>query len=83
MKKLIVLMLAAAMLLSGCSDKESRLQPSRDDNMTAIIKLPNGEVIEGCPDWLFVGDEMVRVQIDGVAYEVHKNNFAQILEVTE
>lgn len=83
MKKLIVLMLAAAMLLSGCSDKESRLQPGRVDNMTAIIKLPNGEVIEGCPDHAIRYSEgSVSVQIEGVKYSVHSANVA-FVEVTE
>lgn len=81
MKKIISIILAAALLLSGFYDKDNTIQHSRKENTTAVFSLPGGEVIKGCPDWFCFDDEMVSVQIEGVTYRVHRDSFALIVEV--
>ena len=81
MKKIISIILAAALLLSGCSDKDKTIQHGRKENTTVIFSLPGGEIIEGCPDWVYFEDETVSVQIDGVTYRVSRDSFAMIVEV--
>ncbi|MBE6878673.1 MAG: hypothetical protein E7488_05860 [Ruminococcaceae bacterium] len=82
MKKIISIILAAAMLLSGCGKEETvDIQHGRKDNTTAVLYLPNGEIIEGCPDWFYFDDELVSVQIEGVIYRVNSDSFALIVEV--
>lgn len=81
MKKIISIILAAALLLSGCSDKDKTIQHGRKENTTVVFSLPGGEIIEGCPDWVYFEDETVSVQIDGVTYRVSRDSFAMIVEV--
>ena len=82
MKKIISIILAAALLLSGCSDKGETIQHGRKENTTAVFSLPGGEIIEGCPDWVYFEEETVSVQIDGVSYCVSRDSFAMIVEVS-
>lgn len=82
MKKIISIILAAALLLSGCSDKDNVIQHGRKENITAVFSLPGGEIIEGCPDWVYFEEETVSVQIDGVSYCVSRDSFAMIVEVS-
>ena len=78
MKKIISIILAAALLLSGCSDKDNVIQHGRNENITAIISLPNGEVIEGCPDYCYFDGETVKVQISGVVYLISSSDITLI-----
>lgn len=77
MKK-ILLTLLALILICGCSTKETT--ETTETTMYAIIKAPNGEIIEGYADdmWL-LSDSMVRITINGIYYRTH---FSNVLTIT-
>ena len=48
----------------------------------AVVRLPDGEIIEGAVDsWKdYENSDQIQVKIDGVTYLVHSNNVALIAE---
>lgn len=80
-KKLIVITVLCAMLftLAGCN-KGMFDTVYRYDR--AIIKLPNGDIVEGkVTSWVDYEDEdQIQVKIDGKTYLVHSMNATLIAE---
>lgn len=80
MKKIIVLIyLAFSMLMiSSCGNKQWMDTTFTFD--TAIICLPNGEVIEGkVESWTDFDDgDQIQVRVNGKTYLVHSENVALI-----
>ena len=83
MKKIIVLLTAAVLILSvclfavGCNKQMVDLTYSYE---YAIIGLPNGEVVEGkVSSWTdFEDGDQIQVKIDGKTYLVHSSNVVLI-----
>lgn len=68
-------------MLTGCAEED--IQHGRKENVKVIMELPNGEVIEGCPDWVqSCSTGVIRIQINGVEYTTHLEN-AVVIEVSE
>jgi hypothetical protein len=78
---LVTASIAMCVMLTGCSKGED-IQHGRKENVKVIMELPNGEVIEGCPDWWARIDNYVKVTINGVEYTTHLENVV-IIEVKE
>lgn len=80
-KKLIVITVLCAMLfaLTGCN-KDMFDTVYRYDR--AIIKLPNGDIVEGkVTNWTDYEDgDQIQVKIDGKTYLVHSMNATLIAE---
>ena len=66
-----------AAILSGCNKQLVDLTYSYE---TAVISLPNGEVVEGkVSSWTDFDDgDQIQVKIDGKTYLVHISNIALI-----
>lgn len=80
MKKRVIAMVVALVLcfaLTGCNKQVLDTTFSFD---SAIISLPNGEVITGkVQSWKDYEDgDQIQVKIDGVTYLVHSSNVALI-----
>ena len=79
MKKLIAMMLVLLMGLTllGCNKQMVDLTYSYE---RAIIKLPNGEIVEGkVTSWTdFEDGDQIQVRIDGKTYLVHSSNVVLI-----
>lgn len=75
MKKIIVIALAVILVfaLAGCNQQIIDTTYKFD---SAIISLPNGEVIEGkVQSWKdFENSDQLQIKIDGVTYLVHSMN---------
>ena len=71
-------------VISEANNTSRYTEHGRNENITAIISLPNGEVIEGCPDWyrIDVDSDKVRVVINGVEYRTSFGNVV-FIEVKE
>ena len=69
-------------MLTGCAEED--IQHGRNENVKVIMELPNGEVIEGCPDWYWADtdSDKVRVLINGVEYRTSLGNVV-FIEVSE
>lgn len=78
---IVVLVLACVVILlfTGCIGNYQVVDTSFNFNR-AIIRLPNGEVIEGkLESWRDYDDsDQLQVKINGVTYLVHANNCALI-----
>lgn len=80
MKKRVIAMVSALVLcfaLTGCNKQVLDTTFSFD---SAIISLPNGEVITGkVQSWKDYEDgDQIQVKIDGTTYLVHSSNVALI-----
>lgn len=76
MKKKILLIVVLLLLLSGCNKQIVDLTWNYD---YAIIKLPNGEVVEGkVESWKDYEGEQVQVKINGDTYLVNSMNVTLI-----
>ena len=79
MKKLIALILVIGIILTfvGCNKQIFDTTFTFD---TAIISLPNGEVIEGKIDsWKDYDDgDQIQVKINGITYLVHSSDIVLI-----
>ena len=86
MKKIICCILALLMVLclmattAGCGNRQLIDVTYTFD--TAIIALPNGEIVEGkVSSWKDYEDgDQLQVVVDGVTYLVHSSNVALINE---
>lgn len=80
-KKLIAVTILCAMLfaLTGCNKDMFDTVYTYD---RAIIKLPNGDIVEGkVTNWTDYGDgDQIQVKIDGKTYLVHSTNVTLIAE---
>jgi hypothetical protein len=64
----IAVMLVVLCCINGCSTE-------REENRTAMLRLPNGEVVQGELQYLYHGSSgIVRVTIDGIEYKTHMSN---------
>ena len=72
-----VLALTAALISVGCNKQMVDLTYSYE---RAIIKLPNGEVVDGkVSSWTdFEDGDQIQVRIDGKTYLVHSSNIVLI-----
>ena len=80
MKKFIVALMAAVslMTLTGCNQQIIDTTYKFD---RAIIKLPNGEVIDGTVEkWGDYDGEQLQIKIDGKTYLAHSANVVMIVE---
>ncbi len=79
MKKTIALLALLGLTLTGCNYNMIDLEYQFD---RAIIKLPNGEVVEGkVTSWRDYEDgEQLQVEIDGVLYLTSSYNCVLIKE---
>lgn len=81
MKKIITVISSIAMLaaMTGCNKQIIDTTYKID---YAMVKLANGEVVEGKLDsWLdFENSDMIQVKIDGKTYIVHSSNASLIDE---
>ena len=81
MKRLIVaiLLLCLATSLWGCTNKGQMVKGDADDNITAIIELPDGTIVRGNVDeYTRYTHSYIMIEIDGVTYVVHPNDCAFI-----
>lgn len=82
MKKLIVFLLGAVLMLgcTGCGNKD--LFDTVFTYNTAIISMPNGEVVEGTvTGWCdYDNSDQIQVCIDGKTYLVHSEDIVLIAE---
>ena len=70
---LFILVTAAAILLSGCGNKQ--LIDTTYTFDYGIIKLPDGEIVEGpVQSWKDYEGDQIQVCIDDVTYLVHASN---------
>ena len=69
----IILAILSIMMLVGCNRQPVDLTYSYD---RAIIKLPNGEIIDGkCSSWRDYEDgDQIQIVIDGTTYLTHISN---------
>jgi hypothetical protein len=85
MKRIFAIILAVVMLLcvvftlSGCN---KQIFDTTYNFKTAIISLPNGEIIEGKVDsWKdFEDGDQIQVKINGVTYLVHSSDICLMTE---
>ena len=81
MKKFVAIVssIILAVSLSGCNKQLVDLTYAYD---RAIIKLPDGEVVDGkVQSWTdFEDGDQIQVKIDGVTYLVHSSQVALINE---
>ena len=89
MKNKIVGLLMSVMIafsLVGCSDDVDPCNKQFADLTysfeRAIIRLPNGDIIEGNVDsWrIYTDSDQIQVKIDGITYSVHSSNIVLIAE---
>ena len=84
MKKIFItfiLLLAVVFTIVGCGNR--RLIDTTWSYEYAIVRLPNGEVVEGkvSGKWSDYGDgDMLQVEIDGKKYLTHSANVVLISE---
>lgn len=75
MKKILIVCLTIifVLLCAGCNKQIVDLNYKFD---YAIIRLPNGEVVEGkVQSWTdFEDGDQIQVKIDGITYLVHSSN---------
>lgn len=78
-KKLLIIVAAVALMMTGCNKQIIDTTYSFD---TAIIKLQNGEVIEGkIESWKDYEDgDQIQVKINGKTYLVHSSCITMIKE---
>jgi uncharacterized lipoprotein NlpE involved in copper resistance len=77
-KLLFALVLFLVMVLSGCTNRQHFDTTYRFDR--AVIKLPNGEIVDGkVESWLdFDSSDSIQVKINGRTYYTHLNNVVLI-----
>jgi uncharacterized lipoprotein YehR (DUF1307 family) len=79
MKKILAIMLVMIMMVSlvGCGNQQ--LFDATYTFDYAIIKMPNGEIVEGKVDsWNDYEGEQLQIKINGVTYLTHSENVVMI-----
>ena len=80
-KALIGLIAGLAMMIVGCTNGGYDIIDTTWTYERAIMKLPNGEVIDGrVQNWRDYDGDVVQVKIDGNTYYVHMENIVLISE---
>ena len=64
---LLPLVLGLSLIFTGCSKSNTTGTPNLYYDR-AIIKLPDGQIVEGKIEEWFGGSNAVRVKIDGISY---------------
>ena len=78
MRKVVAMLVVLGLSLTGCNYNMIDLEYRFD---RAIIKLPNGEVVEGkVTSWTDYDGERLQVEIDGVLYLTSSYNCVLIRE---
>lgn len=82
MKKFVIVMLAAVMLLVVCTACNKQIVDTTYSYEYAVLSLPDGSVIEGkVSSWKDYDDgDQIQVKIDGKSYLVHSSNIVLISE---
>lgn len=82
MKKFVIVMLVAVMLLVVCGACNMQVVDTTWSYEKGIITLPNGDVVEGKVEtWREYSDsDMLQVKIDGKQYLTHSVNVVLIAE---
>lgn len=83
MKKRILacLIVGLAMMMTGCTNGGYDIIDTTWTYESAIMKLPNGEVIDGrVQSWRDYDGDVIQVKIDGNTYYVHMENIVLISE---
>ena len=80
MKKFVIVMLAAVMLLVVCGACNKQIIDVTYSYEYAVLSLPDGTIVEGKVDsWTDYSDgDQIQVKIDGKQYLVHSMNAALI-----
>ena len=81
MRKMLAVLLLLLMIISltGCGNQQ--LFDTTFTFDSAIIALPNGEVVEGDIDsWNDYDGEQLQIVIDGTTYLTHSENVVMIAE---
>lgn len=82
MKKFVIVMLAAVMLLVICAGCNKQIFDTTFAYERAVLSLPDGTVIEGkVQSWTdYAEGDQIQVKIDGKQYLVHSMNVVLIAE---
>lgn len=82
MKKFVIVMLAAVMLLVVCGACNAQIVDTVLKYEKAVIGLPNGDSVSGkVESWCdYENSDMIQVKIDGKTYLTHSSNVVLISE---
>lgn len=82
MKKFVIAMLAAIMLLVICAGCNAQIVDTTWSFEKAVVGLPNGDIVEGkVESWGdYENSDMIQVKIDGKTYLTHSANVVLISE---
>lgn len=79
-KRICILVMAAAMLLTGC-EATNAPTPKTDKTRTVIIRLANDEIVTGTCEFVYWhSNDSVEVKMDGITYITHSSNVTEIIE---
>ena len=77
MKKIIALVLACIIVIAVCAGCNKQIVDFTYNYNYAIIKMPNGEVVEGkVSSWNDYEGDQLQIVINGTTYLVHSTNVA-------
>lgn len=82
MKKFVIVMLAAVMLLVVCGACNAQVVDTVWAYEKAVVGLPNGDSVSGkVESWCdYDNSDMIQVKIDGKTYFTHSSNVVLIAE---
>ena len=82
MKKFVIVMLAAVMLLVVCCACNAQVVDTVWAYEKAVVGLPNGDSVSGkVESWRdYENSDMIQVKIDGKTYFTHSTNVVLIAE---
>ncbi len=82
MKKILLcLILICGLLLTGCSSHTTGTEINNKANRTAILLLPNGNIITGtCNDFTRWSQGWISITVDNIQYRLHEWRAAIIEE---
>lgn len=82
MKKFVIVMLAAVMLLVVCAACNAQVVDTVWNYEKAVVGLPNGDSVSGkVESWCdYENSDMIQVKIDGKTYFTHSTNVVLISE---
>lgn len=77
MKKIIALVLVCIIVITVCAGCNKQIIDFTYNYNYAIIKMPNGEVVEGkVSSWNDYEGDQLQIVINGTTYLVHSTNVA-------
>lgn len=82
MKKFVIVMLAAIMLLAICAGCNKQIADTTWSFEKAVVGLPDGSSVSGkVESWCdYENSDMIQVKIDGKSYLTHSVNIVLISE---